>query len=104
MNLYNIEEGKILNDEIVNIFHEDKIIRIEKVIMFNKKSPEDFWYNVPENEFGVIIDGFLEIEYKDGTRQSYKKGEKFYIGANIVHRLNFTSEICIVLCVFEKNS
>lgn len=100
----NIVAGKWNDSECLNILFDNENIRVEHVFMPNKSSPHEFWYDVPEDEWGVIISGCVKFEYQNDEQRmvSYEEGQCFYLPRHTRHRIVETSSDCIVLCVFVK--
>ena len=106
-----IEKGNILlnipekiSEEIIEVLISSDIIRIERIISENHKSPKDFWYNQNENEFVMVLQGEGDILFDNGEILSLKKGDYCFIPAHIKHRIERTSdkEKTVWLAVFFK--
>jgi len=96
--------GEFTNGEICNVLFKDDKIRIEHVAMPSKRSPEGFWYDTKDNEWGYLIKGHVKFKYQDNIEIiTHKQGDIFFIPAHTIHRIEGTSSDCIVLCVFELN-
>jgi len=106
-----IEKGNILqnipekiSEEVIEVLFSSDIIRIERIISENHKSPEDFWYDQNENEFVMVLQGEGDILFDNGEILSLKKGDYCFIPAHKKHRVERTSdkEKTIWLAVFYK--
>lgn len=95
---------KKISEEVIEVLYSSDIIRIERIISENHKSPEDFWYDQSENEFVIVLQGEGDILFDDGEILSLKKGDYCFIPAHKKHRVERTSdkEKTIWLAVFYK--
>ncbi len=84
--------------EITDIILENKNIRIERILSSGQISEV---YDQEEEEWVLLLDGesILEVE---GEEIHLKKGDHYYIKAHKKHKVVFTSENCLWLCVFVK--
>ena len=88
-------------EKIIDLFN-DNTMRVEKIRSFGEISPPDFWYCQEENEFVYIVDGNARLTLFDGKEITLSKGDNYYIEKFVKHRVSFTSNDCIWLCVFTK--
>ncbi|MDR0407717.1 MAG: cupin domain-containing protein [Campylobacteraceae bacterium] len=88
-------------DEIFEILHEQKDIKITHIISSSKLS--DNWYDQSEDEFVVVLEGeaVLEIEQREIR---LKKGEHIFIKAHTKHRVLSCSDNTHWLSVHINNS
>ncbi|MEG1520767.1 MAG: cupin domain-containing protein [Clostridia bacterium] len=75
---------------------------MEEIFSFGFVSPDGFWYNQDESEFVYIAEGFTKLEL-DGEIVALNKGESYFIEKHKKHRVNYTSNDCKWICVFEKD-
>lgn len=96
--------GKWNDGECSNILFDNKNVRLEHVFMPSKSSLPGFWYDVSEDEWGLVIFGSISFQYYEfGIAEiTYHKGQHFFIPRHQKHRIKITSPDCIVLCVFIK--
>lgn len=99
-----IVNGKWNDDECLNILFDNENIRIEHVFMPSKSSSPGFWYDILEDEWGLVISGSISFQYFEigSDETTYCKGEQFFIPRNKKHRIKITSPDCVVICVFIK--
>lgn len=93
-----------LNEEIIeNIVNSDNI-RIERIISFDHKSPNGFWYDQDENEFVIVLEGEATLEFDKNTLVSLKKGDYIIIEKHKKHRVVGTAKnmLTIWLAIFYK--
>ena len=100
----NVVSGKWKDGECLNVLFDNNNIRVEHVFMPSKSSPPGFWYDVLEDEWGLLISGSVSFQYfeSDIAGTTYQKGQHFYIPRRQKHRISMTSPDCVVLCVFSK--
>ena len=79
-----------LEEEYVEKLVESKNIKIERIVSHGHKSPNDFWYDQKQNEFVILIQGYAELLFEDGTRVKMGKGDYLNIPAHAKHRVEFT--------------
>ncbi len=107
VNIFNVPA--VISDEIIETLHEstvfgrgDSRVRIERIISAGQVSPEGFWYDQPENEWVLLVQGEAKVAFDDGTLTSLKAGDHIFIEAHKRHRVEYTSAEppCIWVCVF----
>ncbi|MDO4779133.1 MAG: cupin domain-containing protein [Tissierellia bacterium] len=84
--------------EIVNNFFENQDIRVELITSSGQVSN---WYDQDEDELVFLLEGMAIIEYEEGT-ETLEKGAFTFIPKHKKHRVAYTSENCIWLCIFNK--
>lgn len=72
--------------------------RIERIVSSGQTSD---WYDQTEDEWVCVLAGEGELEYPDGHRQRLCAGDITYLPAHMRHRVSFTSDPCVWLCVFR---
>ena len=98
MNIYDLPELP-LPDELTTVLVENVNVRIERIISTGQISD---WYDQPETEFAILLEGRAGIEYEDGKTVTISKGDTLVIKPHERHRVSFTSTEppCVWLCVF----
>jgi cupin 2 domain-containing protein len=98
MNIYNLPELPLL-DELTTVLAEGKNVRIERIVSTGQISD---WYDQPETEFVVLLEGNAIIEYENNRTVAMCKGDTILIQPHERHRVSFTSSDppCVWLCVF----
>ncbi len=92
-----------LSKEITEVLISEKVIRIERIISKGHSSPENFWYDQPENEWVIVLKGGAELLFEDGNKRiKMQPGDYINIPAHVKHRVNSTDKITetIWLAVF----
>lgn len=72
--------------------------RIERIISNGQTSG---WYDQSEDEWVTVLIGEGELEYEDGSVRRLQEGDTAYLPAHMRHRVSYTSQPCIWLCVFR---
>ena len=98
MNIFDMRALPLPN-ELTTVLAESYNVRIERIISTGQVSG---WYDQPETEFVVLIQGNAVIEYENGRGIALTKGDTLLIKPHERHRVSFTScePPCIWLCVF----
>ncbi|EHO18830.1 hypothetical protein HMPREF9466_02108 [Fusobacterium necrophorum subsp. funduliforme 1_1_36S] len=73
---------------------------MERILSGGQVSSE--WYNQEKEEWVCLLQGEAKLEYENGSILSLQKGDILFIPAHQKHKVIYTSEQCIWLCVFEK--
>lgn len=97
MNLFDIPE-QLPEQELTDILLAGQT-RIERIISHGQTSE---WYDQSEDEWVCVLRGVGELTYADGSRQRLHEGDTVYLPAHCRHRVSYTSELCIWLCVFRQ--
>ncbi len=97
MNLFDIPE-QLPEQELTDILLAGQT-RIERIVSHGQTSD---WYDQPEDEWVCVLRGVGELTYVDGSRQRLQAGDTVYLPAHCRHRVSYTSELCIWLCVFRQ--
>ena len=98
MNIFDLPKFP-LPEELTTILAESNGVRILRIVSTGQVSD---WYDQPETEFVVLLDGNAIIEYECGKSVSLSKGDTLLIKPHERHRVSYTSgePPCIWLCVF----
>jgi cupin 2 domain-containing protein len=91
----------------VEVFEEilkSENVRIERISSSGQISPENFWYDQPENEWVILLQGEAIIGCTDGVETRLGNGDYLFLPAHQKHRVVYTSREppCIWLAVFWK--
>ena len=65
-------------------------VRIERIVSFGQASPAGFWYNQPENEWVLLLEGFARIRLNDRL-EDMTVGDYLNIPAGTRHRVEKTA-------------
>jgi len=92
---------KKLPEELTDQLVVSKNVRIERIVSTGQASPENFWYDQPEHEWVVVLQGKAMLEFETQS-QRLSPGDHVLIPAHQKHRINWTSttELTVWLAVF----
>ena len=74
--------------------------RLERILSKSSAYADGFWYDQPEFEFALVLDGFAELESESGGLVKLEKFEGVVIPPHFKHRVARTSPRCLWLTVF----
>ena len=87
--------------EFFEVLAQGRGARVERIVSVAAASPEDFWYDQPEDEFVAVVSGRAKIQIE---RESVEMGpgDWLLIEKHRRHRVAETSENppCVWLAVF----
>ncbi|WP_432468060.1 cupin domain-containing protein [Agarivorans sp. Z349TD_8] len=66
-------------------------IRIERIVSFGHRSPEQGWYDQAEHEWVMVLEGSASLLFEDGHEQHLNKGDYFNIPAHVRHKVSQTA-------------
>jgi len=91
----------LLPEELIDKIVDSKEVRIERVVSTGHTSPPGFWYDQPESEWVVVLQGEATLAFEDETR-ILKPGDYVLIPPHRKHRVHSTStkEQTVWLAVF----
>ena len=92
-----------LPQELVETVLAAESVRIDRIVSLGHTSPEDFWYDQPDNEWVLLLQGEARVQFEDRTAH-LKPGDHLNISAHERHRVEWTSphEPTIWLAVFYR--
>lgn len=98
MNIFDLP-AMPLREELTTVLAESGSVRVERIISTGQVSD---WYDQPEKEFVILLEGNARIEYENRETVAMSKGDTLLIKPHERHRVSYTStELpCIWLCVF----
>ena len=76
-------------------------LRIERIVSDGQISPPDFWYDQPEDEWVLVLQGGGSLEYADGRRIDLGPGDSLLIPAHCRHRVADTRPRTVWLAIFH---
>ena len=88
-----------LPEELTTVLAQSPSIRIERIVSTGQVSD---WYDQPETEFVVLLEGNAVIELENDRSVAMSKGDTLLIQTHERHRVCYTSSDppCVWLCVF----
>ncbi|WP_367990159.1 cupin domain-containing protein [Vibrio sp. NTOU-M3] len=101
MNLFKQLPGD-LSSEVFEDLIKTEHVRVERIISFGHVTAEDEWYDQPEHEWVVVLEGAGRIRYADGSEIELNIGDHINIPAHTKHQVSWTKPdaITIWLAVF----
>jgi cupin 2 domain-containing protein len=90
-----------LRKELTETIVEAKHVRIERIVSDGDASPPDFWYDQPQNEFVLLVQGAARLQF-EGEMVELRPGDWINIPAHRKHRVEWTApdEKTVWLAVF----
>jgi cupin 2 domain-containing protein len=79
-----------LPKELVQILVRAADVRIERIISHGHASPADFWYDQPQHEWVIVLEGAARLQFEDGMVEM-KPGDFINIPAFKKHRVDWTT-------------
>jgi cupin 2 domain-containing protein len=74
-------------------------VRIERIVSHGHASPEDFWYDQPDDEWVMVVHGEAMLAFGDGRRHAMRAGDWVAIPAHCRHRVASTGPDTVWLAV-----
>jgi len=74
-------------------------VRIERIDSHGQASPEGFWYDQPEDEWVLLVQGEAVLEISGQPPLNLKSGDHLFIPAHVHHRVASTSADALWLAV-----
>jgi cupin 2 domain-containing protein len=77
-------------------------VRIERIISRGHTSPAQGWYDQPDHEWVLVLEGAATLLFADGVEARLKKGDYLNIPSHTRHKVTWTDPnvITIWLAVF----
>jgi cupin 2 domain-containing protein len=78
-------------DEILETLVDSERVRIQRIISDSHKSPEGFWYDQPEGEFVLLLEGLAALRFEGEDEVSVlNPGDWVDIPPHVRHRVEWT--------------
>ncbi len=104
-NIFSLENmPRVGHHEQFETLCSDHNIRIERIISRGQITPHDQWYDQPENEWVLLIQGKASIEFENGDMLHLGAGDYIFLPSGLKHRVAYTSKNppCIWLAIHFK--
>lgn len=75
-------------------------LRIERIVSHGQASPPGFWYDQPEDEWVMVVDGRATLAFEDGRELDLAAGDWVTLPAHCRHRVVSTAAPTVWLAVF----
>ncbi len=79
-----------LSEEVFEDIVNSSTCKIERIISYGHNSEKNFFYNQPQNEWVIILEGEAIIEFKNKSEVHLKKGDYLNLEAHVEHRVKWT--------------
>lgn len=86
-------------DENFDTLFGDPRVRIERIVSHGHASPAGFWYDQPQAEWVLLVQGEAVLAFDDGRRHALRAGDWLAIPAHCRHRVESTAPATIWLAV-----
>lgn len=73
--------------------------RIERIVSHGHASAEDFWYDQPQTEWVMVVQGEAVLAFADGREHPMRAGDWVTIPAHCRHRVASTGPATVWLAV-----
>ena len=73
--------------------------RVERIVSHGHASPPGFWYEQPEDEWVVLLQGGAELGFANGVRLALEPGDWVELPADCPHRVEATAVGTVWLAV-----
>jgi len=94
-----------LPHEVTETLIQAESVRIERIVSRGHSSPEGFWYEQPEHEWALLVQGRARLLFEDGAEpKEMGPGDCVLIPARQRHRVQWTTseEATVWLAVFYR--
>jgi cupin 2 domain-containing protein len=77
--------------EVVDTLLTEGSTRIERIVSLGQASPPGFWYDQPQAEWVLVLQGAASVRFADeATPRLLAAGDHLYIAAHHRHRVEWT--------------
>ena len=92
-----------LPEELTTVLQQGHGVRIESIVSTGHKSPEGFWYDQPEHEWVLLLQGAARLQFEHRAVELLP-GDSINIAAHRKHRVEWTSpeEPTVWIAVFYR--
>jgi cupin 2 domain-containing protein len=78
--------------EIFDPLLQHNNITIKRIVSSGQTAPESGWFDQPENEWVLVLQGMAEITFDDGSIVAMETGDFLNIPAGRKHKVTKTSD------------
>ena len=79
--------------------HQDERVKIERIASHGQASPEGFWYDQPDDEWVMLVQGEASLVFDDGRTVALQAGDHLLVPKHQRHRVERTSADALWLAV-----
>lgn len=78
-------------DELFETLWANPMLRIERIVSTGQRSAPGFWYDQPQAEWVLLVQGMAILQFQDETQpRTLKAGDYVYIAPHRRHRIEMT--------------
>jgi len=74
-------------------------LRVERIVSWGQVTPPGQWYDQPDDEWVMVLEGEARLAWDDGREVTLTKGDQLFLPAHKRHRVTHTSRPCLWLAV-----
>lgn len=78
-------------------------LKVERIISWGQVTPPGEWYDQPDDEWVVVLEGEARLAWDDGREITLTRGGQLFLPAGRKHRVTYTSSPCLWLAVHGRN-
>ena len=98
-NFYDLPPLPLADEHFTDLLNTDDV-RIERIVSTGQSSPSDFWYDQPQHEWVMVVQGNATITTQNTDNQgnithtthTLTAGDSLYIPAHQKHRVETTQQ------------
>ena len=83
--------------EIFDTLLDHGQLRIERILSHGQTSPPDFWYDQPQHEWLILLQGAARLRFADQSTQDLHPGDYCLIPAHCRHRVDWTAQDTVTI-------
>jgi len=81
---------KPAEDEFFQNIIKNEKLKIQRIVSHGHSSPKSGWYEAPDEEWIVLLDGEAILKFIDGKEVRLKSGDYLNIPAKSQHKVDWT--------------
>ena len=79
-----------LPEEVFDTLLQSGPLRIERIVSRGHSTPPSEWYDQPQNEWIMLLQGSASLQFGDGSTRQLQCGDILDIPAHTRHRVDWT--------------
>ena len=86
----NIPEA--FDEELIETILDSDQVRIERIVSRGHASPDNFWYDQPQHEWVLVLQGEAQLRFKENNESvKLHPGDYVNIEPHTMHRVEWTA-------------
>jgi cupin 2 domain-containing protein len=77
--------------EVVTTLLSQPSVRLERIVSHGQASPPGFWYDQPEGEWVIVLQGAARLELEGEGEVALHPGDHLYLPPHRRHRVTWTT-------------